>query len=189
MVKIPNSTITQQRALPRLRTARKICRSIKHRCGIELAAACHKITNMTKPSLNLIKLSVGTSSVDDLIAWQTSRAAQGGDGLARHVTRMWPKRADELLNGGSIYWVIQGVLQCRQRILRLDEVIGQDGVRRCAIILDPKIIRTVTAQKRPFQGWRYLPESDAPADLSAARRDEDTLPPSLSAALADIGVL
>ncbi len=144
---------------------------------------------MAQAPLNLVKLSVGTSSIDDLIAWQTSRRAQGGDGLPRHVTRMWPKRADELLDGGSIYWVIQGVLQCRQRILRLDEVIGQDGVRRCAIVLDPEIIRTATAQKRPFQGWRYLPGADAPVDLSRARNDEDALPPGLSAALADIGVI
>ena len=144
---------------------------------------------MAQAPLNLVKLSVGTTSVDDLIAWQASGRAQGGDGLPRHVTRMWPKRADELLNGGSIYWVIQGVLQCRQRILRLDEVFGQDGVRRCAIVLDPGIIRTTTAQKRPFQGWRYLPGADAPVDLSRARSDEDALPPSLSAALADIGVI
>jgi hypothetical protein len=144
---------------------------------------------MAPAPLNLIKLSVGTSSVDDLIAWQASSRARGGDGLPQHVTRMWPKRVEELLNAGSIYWVIQGVLQCRQRILRLDEVFGQDGVRRCAIVLDPEIIRTSTAQKRPFQGWRYLPGSDAPADLTGARHDEDALPPSLSAALADIGVI
>ena len=144
---------------------------------------------MTTASLNLIKLSVGTNSVEDLIAWQANRRAQGEDGLPRHVTRMWPKRAEELLSGGSIYWVIQGVLQCRQRILRLDEAIGSDGVRRCAIILDPAIIRTATTLKRPFQGWRYLSGADSPPDLTAARKDEDTLPPALSAALAEIGVI
>ncbi|MCQ0093555.1 DUF1489 family protein [Roseovarius sp. M141] len=144
---------------------------------------------MAQAPLNLIKLSVGTSSVEDLIAWQASRRAQSDDGVPRHVTRMWPKRAEELLQGGSIYWVIQGALQCRQRILRLDEVIGQDGVRRCAIVLDPQIVRTATAQKRPFQGWRYLQGIDAPVDLSGTRDDEDSLPPGLSAALADIGVI
>ncbi|WP_113912900.1 DUF1489 family protein [Roseovarius dicentrarchi] len=144
---------------------------------------------MAQAPLNLIKLSVGTDSVDDLIAWQSSKRAQGSDGLPRHVTRMWPKRADELLDGGSIYWFIQGVLQCRQRILRLDEVIGQDGVRRCAIILDPQVMRTTPAQKRPFQGWRYLPGAESPADLTTRGGEEDTLPASLSAALADIGVI
>lgn len=121
--------------------------------------------------------------------WQATAQAKGPDGLPRHVTRMWPKRAGELLNGGSIYWVIQGLVQCRQRILRLDEVTRADGIRRCAIVLDPEVIRTTTAPKRPFQGWRYLPAGDAPADLPKTRQSEEPLPAELSAALADIGVI
>lgn len=144
---------------------------------------------MTAASLNLIKLSVGTDSVDDLIAWQSTARARGGDGLPRHVTRMWPKRAEALLDGGSIYWIIQGLLQCRQRIVRLDEVIGQDGIRRCGIVLDPEIIRTFAVQKRPFQGWRYLAGPDAPNDLRESRNGEEILPPAMRAALADIGVI
>lgn len=140
-------------------------------------------------TLHLIKLSVGTTSVEDLEGWHSDPRAKGPDGLPRHVTRMWPKRAAELLNGGSIYWVIQGLVQCRQPILRLDEVTGGDGIRRCAIVLAPGLIRTATAQKRPFQGWRYLPGPDAPPDLKNARATDDTLPPALSAALADIGVI
>jgi|TARA_R100000935_G_scaffold49709_1_gene75193 hypothetical protein len=140
-------------------------------------------------ALHLIKLSVGTTSVEDLEEWHKDPRAKGPDGLPRHVTRMWPKREGELLDGGSIYWVIQGLVQCRQPILRLDEVTGGDGIRRCAIVLEPGLIRTATAQKRPFQGWRYLPGSDAPPDLGSARAKDDTLPPALSAALADIGVL
>lgn len=139
--------------------------------------------------LNLIKLSVGTEGVEDLLAWQSSGRAKGPDGLPRHITRMWPKREAEILDGGSIYWVIKGVLQCRQRILRLDEVIGGDGIRRCAIVLDPELIRTTQALKKPFQGWRYLPAKDAPSDLGKGRANEDALPSSLSAALADLGVL
>jgi hypothetical protein len=140
-------------------------------------------------ALHLIKLSVGTTSIEDLEEWHKDPRAKGPDGLPRHVTRMWPKREGELLDGGSIYWVIQGLVQCRQPILRLDEVTGGDGIRRCAIVLEPGLIRTATAQKRPFQGWRYLPGSDAPPDLGSARAKDDTLPPALSAALADIGVL
>ena len=140
-------------------------------------------------TLHLIKLSVGTESVDDLAAWQASRAAKGPDGLPRHVTRMWPKRETQVLNGGSVYWVIKGLVQCRQRILRLDEVTGGDGIRRCAIVLDPDLVRTTSAPKRPFQGWRYLPAADAPADLTGARAQEDALPPALAGALAEIGVL
>lgn len=140
-------------------------------------------------TLNLIKLSVGSDSVESLLAWQSSAPAKGPDGLPRHVTRMWPRRDTELLEGGSIYWVVQGLVQCRQRILRLDEVVRADGIRRCAIVLDPEVIRTQTAPKRPFQGWRYLPGAEAPADLPENRQDDDALPASLSAALADIGVL
>lgn len=139
--------------------------------------------------MHLIKLSVGSESVQTLAAWQASAAAKGPDGLPRHVTRMWPKQSDALLNGGSIYWVIKGVIQCRQQILRLDEVMGGDGIRRCAIVLDPAIIRTAAAPRRAFQGWRYLKPADAPPDLSAARQTETTLPPDLSAALSDIGVI
>ena len=86
--------------------------------------------------INLIKLSVGSETIDDLAAWQATKRAQTPDGLPRHVTRMWPKREGEILNGGSIFWVIKGVLTCRQRILRLAEYIGQAGIRRCAIESD-----------------------------------------------------
>ena len=139
--------------------------------------------------LHLIKLSVGTESVEGLMQWQENGATRMSDGLPCHITRMWPKREAELLQGGSIFWVIQGNVQCRQRLVRLDEVVGGDGIRRCAFVLDPEIVRTTSARKRPFQGWRYLAPIDAPADLPSAKKSDDALPPDLSAALADIGVL
>lgn len=138
--------------------------------------------------LHLIKLSVGTTDLTDMADWQGSARAQTADGLPRHVTRMWPRRADELLTGGSIFWVIKGVVLCRQRILRLDEVRGADGLRRCAIVMEPKLHRTAAAPRQPFQGWRYLPSADAPPDLAEARPGDDALPPALSAALAEIGL-
>lgn len=138
---------------------------------------------------HLIKLSVGTDNVDSLADWQRMRAAERPDGLPRHVTRMWPRREDEILAGGSIYWVIKGVIQCRQRIVRLDKVTGEDGINRCAIILDPELIRTASALRRPFQGWRYLNAADAPPDLSSSAQTEEPLPPELAGALAEIGVL
>ncbi len=138
--------------------------------------------------LHLIKLSVGTDDVDDLAAWQATPRAQSADGLPRHITRMWPKRADELLDGGSIYWVIKGVIACRQPIARLDEYIGGDGIRRCAVTCHPGLIRVEPTRKKAFQGWRYLAPTDAPGDLGTQRTGEDPLPPSLSAALAELGV-
>jgi hypothetical protein len=138
--------------------------------------------------VNLIKLSVGTETVEGLAAWQKSRRALHEDGLNRHVTRMWPKRESEIVGKGSIFWVIKGVIQARQKIQRLDEVIGQDGIRRCAIVLDPKLHRTEAALRRPFQGWRYLLPADAPRDLPKTRKNEDLIPPELATALAEIGV-
>ena len=137
--------------------------------------------------INLIKLSVGTESVEGLEDWQQMRAA-ANDGLCRHVTRMWPRREPEIMQGGSIYWVIKGIIQARQPILRLDEVIGDDGIRRCAIVMEPGLIRTQHALKRPFQGWRYLAPTDAPADLPEGKTHEEPMPAELSAALAEIGV-
>jgi len=145
--------------------------------------------NQSVKTVHLIKLSVGTETVDDLMAWQATKRAQTPDGLPRHVTRMWPKREAEILNGGSIFWVIKGVIQCRQNVRRLDEYIGQDGIRRCAIVLDPDIVRTQTSLKRPFQGWRYLNVTDAPPDLPKTRATEEPLPVELNRALAEIGVI
>ncbi|MEJ6403774.1 DUF1489 family protein [Yoonia sp. 2307UL14-13] len=139
-------------------------------------------------AVNLVKLSVGTEDVAGLAKWQATKRAQTDDGLPRHITRMWPKRESEILNGGSIYWVIKGVILCRQPILRLDEYLSADGIRRCAIVGKPGLIRVEATPKRPFQGWRYLPMSDAPRDLPEGRQDEEALPPELTKALADIGV-
>jgi hypothetical protein len=147
------------------------------------------VSKAVDKSVHLIKLSVGTETVDDLAAWQATKRAQTPEGLPRHITRMWPKRETEILNGGSIYWVIKGVIQCRQKIERLDEYIGADGIRRCAIVLDPTLVRTQNSLKRPFQGWRYLPVTDAPPDLPKNRSAEDPLPVELNRALAEIGVL
>lgn len=136
-------------------------------------------------NLNLMKLCVGCDDPAELEAWQAQRY-KGGP--ARHVTRMWPRRDAELLDGGSIYWVFKGEMQARQRILALEEVLGQDGIRRCALILEPVLIRVSAVPRRPFQGWRYLPAADAPPDLPKGREDEPGLPPDIARALADMGL-
>ena len=136
-------------------------------------------------SLNLIKLCVGADGPEDLLDWQQQRF---GDGPARHVTRMWPRREAELLDGGSIYWVFKGVLLARQRILRLEEQIGQDEIRRCALVLDRELVRVAAVPRRPFQGWRYLPGGDAPPDLPPSRAEETALPPAIAAPLAEMGL-
>lgn len=135
--------------------------------------------------LNLVKLCVGCDDPAELAAWQRHRHAGGP---ARHVTRMWPKRQDELLAGGSIYWVFKGVIQARQPLIDLQEIIGEDGIRRCALILAPDMIRVSPLPKRPFQGWRYLAGSDAPPDLPAGRDHEPDLPSDIARALAEMGL-
>ena len=139
-------------------------------------------------ALHLVKLCVGADTVEDLTDWQATKRAQGADGLPVHVTRMWPRRAAELLDGGSLYWVIRGEIRARQRLVRLDERFGADGIRRCALVLDPQIYRTRAAARRPFQGWRYLSADEMPADLPPARAGDDALPPGLDAALAELGL-
>ena len=138
--------------------------------------------------LNLIKLSVGTKGLDDLRAWQAG-PGRGHDGLPRHVTRMWPKREAELLDGGSIFWVVKRAVLCRQRILRLEEARWDDGIRRCALVLDPELVRVTPAPRRVFQGWRYLPAAEAPRDLGGWSDAGEELPPRLSMALAEMGVV
>lgn len=138
--------------------------------------------------LNIIKLCVGAESVEDLIDWQTRNAPHWAPGTAEHVTRMWPKRADEILAGGSLYWVIKGVVLARQRILGLEERRGADGIARCALVLDATVIRTAAAPRRPFQGWRYLDPAETPRDLPQGRSRDDKLPAALEQALAEIGL-
>lgn len=139
--------------------------------------------------VNLVKLCVGAEKVEDLTAWQAMRIGQSGLPNPRHVTRMWPKRESELLSGGSLYWVFKGLILARQRILQLDEVIGQDGIRRCGLVLDHTVIRTESQPRRAFQGWRYLSADDAPRDLIGAdTSDQNPLPAELASALADIGI-
>jgi hypothetical protein len=138
--------------------------------------------------LNIIKLCVGAESVEDLLQWQAENAPHWATGTAEHITRMWPKRADEVLAGGSLYWVIKGVILARQKIVGLAERRGTDGIARCALVLDAEVIRTEAAPRRPFQGWRYLEPSESPRDLPKGRALDDKLPPALAQALAEIGL-
>jgi hypothetical protein len=138
--------------------------------------------------INILKLSVGSDSVEDHESWQIGQRPHWPPGKAIHVTRMWPKREAEVLEGGSLYWVIKGLILCRQQVLDLAEVNLGDGILRCALILDAPIIRTEPAPRRPFQGWRYLDPKDSPRDLPLGRAKDDPLPPALARALADIGL-
>ena len=144
------------------------------------------------PGVHLVKLCVGTDTIEALAAWQTARAAEraaaGQDGRPRHVTRMWPRRSEELVRGGSLYWVIRGLISVRQRIEALERVTGADGIPRCAIVLAPRLVRVIPRPRSAFQGWRYLAPEDAPQDLPQGADGEPELPPGLQEAMARFGV-
>jgi len=141
--------------------------------------------------LHLIKLAVGVDDVDHLAELQARRLAQARAEnrapVLRHVTRHAPRRGEELLEGGSLYWVIRGWVRVRQRLVDLDPVVGE-GVRRCALVLDPVLVRTVPRAHRPFQGWRYLPEAKAPPDAADASGAAD-VPEHMAAELRELGLL
>ncbi len=140
--------------------------------------------------MNIIKLCVGVSSVEELLAWRAERKAQGlgrPDGLNVHRTRMMPKRADDVVGKGSLYWVIAGTIRCRQRIVGLEAATDAEGRPQCHILLDPEVIRTLPYPRRPFQGWRYLQPKDAPPDLGAG--DGETPPDGMAEELAELGLI
>jgi hypothetical protein len=127
--------------------------------------------------LHLIKLCVGVSDVETL-----ERNCARSDWRIVH-TRMTPKRATELEDGGSLYWVIKGVVLCRQPILDI-ATVGEGAASRCEIKLDARVIRTAPLARRPFQGWRYF-DKDVPVDLTVL--DSGELPADLARQLQEMG--
>ena len=147
---------------------------------------------MQKSSINLIKLCVGAKNVSELEQWQNlqvrNQKTKNKKQKIIHVTRMWPKRQQELLAGGSIYWVFKGLILARQEILNLEEVISADGVKRCGLVLNQKIFKTTPKPKRAFQGWRYLKPEQAPSDAGQFSVEDDELPYTLQLELSRLGV-
>ena len=133
-------------------------------------------------ALHLIKLCVGVSEVGELADWCSQR---------RPIvhTRQTPKRAADILAGGSLYWVIKGNVQCRQRLLEVRPFLDGEGISRCHLVLEPQVIRTEWQPRRAFQGWRYLKPSDAPVDLKEGRAGWTALPVELRSELAALGLL
>jgi hypothetical protein len=142
-------------------------------------------------ALHLIKLCVGADSIADLARWVDERVAErtqrGEPPRSRHVTRMFPKRADEVVDGGSLYWVIKGQLAARQRVLEIEPFVDVDGIGRCRLWLAPEVVPVNPRPYRPFQGWRYFPAKDAPPDLAGAGAAD--MPETLRRELAELGLL
>lgn len=142
-------------------------------------------------ALHLIKLCVGCESIDDLAEWIERKLAEkraaGVKPEQFHVTRMVPKRIAELLDGGSLYWVIKGNVQVRQSLLDVRPFTDDEGIGRCRLVMEPKLVPTDWQPKRAFQGWRYLEPKDAPPDIRKGKKGT-SLPPAFLAELAGLGL-
>jgi hypothetical protein len=145
--------------------------------------------------IHLIKLAVGIQDLDHLAARQKERLAkaksQGEAGRLCHFTRNVPRRAEEVIDGGSIYWVIKGFIRARQRILAIEQVTDEEARKRCAFVLDHSLVPTQIRSMRAFQGWRYLEPAQAPPDAPDGIKSPDLaeIPDSMAAELRDLGLL
>ncbi|HET8729463.1 MAG TPA: DUF1489 domain-containing protein [Alphaproteobacteria bacterium] len=143
--------------------------------------------------MHLIKLCVGVASLEELESYRTERAhwwgAEYGEAVHVHRTRMMPKRRDEIEGQGSIFWVISGMIRCRQPILRLAGARDREGRPCCDILMAPDLVRVVPRPKAPFQGWRYLDPREAPDDLGAGGFAEEGGSLELAEELARLGLI
>ena len=143
--------------------------------------------------LHLIKLCVGADSLADLRDWMAARmreaAKRGAPPRHAHVTRMVPKREGELVDGGSLYWVIRGQVAARQRLLAVEPFRDTDGIGRCRLWLDGEVVAVAPRPMRAFQGWRYYEPKDAPPDLDESQPGLAAMPESLRRELATLGLL
>ncbi|MCB1505124.1 MAG: DUF1489 domain-containing protein [Hyphomicrobiaceae bacterium] len=150
--------------------------------------------NRTTPPLNLVKLCVGVASIEELAQWQTERLEtarkQSRNAQLFHTTFQTPKRQAELLDGGSLYWVIKGAIQVRQRLIGFGEGKKEDGSPCCLLLLDPELIPVRPVPRRAFQGWRYLTADDAPPDLGKGLgQGTEAMPERLRRELAELGLI
>ena len=133
--------------------------------------------------LHMIKLCVGADDIDALLAWRREAEATEPEWTVR--TRQTPKRAAEMVDGGSLYRVFKGMILCRQAIQRI-ETVGEGLAARCRITVSPEIVRVLPTPRRAFQGWRYLDPAEAPADVDGDT-DVSAMPTELAARLRELG--
>ena len=143
--------------------------------------------------LHLVKLSVGATSFRDLKNWIDERAkanrAKGKQVRHVHVTRMTPKRDTELLDGGSLYWVIKGEIAARQKLVAIEPFRDKDGIGRCRLVMETKLVPVSPRPMRAFQGWRYLDAKSAPPDLRGSPQDIADMPEPMRKELRELGLL
>ncbi|MGO4670497.1 DUF1489 family protein [Bosea sp. 2RAB26] len=144
-------------------------------------------------ALHMLKLCVGAESIRDLEEWVEEQMALmrrlGRREEQTHTTRMVPKRIKEIVDGGSLYWVIKGQISARQRLTDIRPFTDGEGIGRCHLVMEPVVIPVEPRPFRPFQGWRYLQPKDAPRDIGQHGGDLAEMPEEMRRELAGLGLL
>ena len=142
--------------------------------------------------LNLLKMCVGVSEIDELAFRQQARILRLGEAgepaKLLHVTRNTPRRSAAILEGGSLYWIIKGYVRVRQRIVGIEQLENEEGQSKCGLVLAPVLVRTELQSRRPHQGWRYLKHENAPMDIPIGEASHD-MPESMVAELRELGLI
>jgi hypothetical protein len=143
--------------------------------------------------LHLIKLCVGAQTIGDLESFVAerilARQRRGEPEFSWHITRITPRRSAELLDGGSLYWVIKGRVAARQSLFAIKPFVDSDGVGRCRLELVPQVIAVAPRPCRAFQGWRYLADRERPPDLDLGHNHGSEMPEDLRRTLCELGLL
>jgi hypothetical protein len=137
--------------------------------------------------LHLLKMAVGVGDIGELRRIRKQRLKERGGNWV--YTRNHPRRAEEVLAGGSIYWVIRGQIRVRQRITGFRSERDDNGRAYCLIDVDPELVPTLLRAWRPFQGWRYLTPVDAPPDAPIGPGGTAAMPERMLAELRALGLL
>ena len=159
----------------------------------ELWSRAPRRDNLPAMALHLVKLCVGADSIADLEAWiaETLAAKRARKMAAEqtHTTRMVPKRLEELLDGGSLYWVIKGQIAARQALVDVRPFTDGEGVSRCHLVLEPQVVPVLPRPCRPFQGWRYLAAHEAPQDMRGEIAGLADMPETMRRELRELGLI
>ncbi len=137
--------------------------------------------------VHLLKIAVGIESVEHFRERIKIRRKQGK--TFTHYTRHMPKRAEEVLAGGSLYWIVKGYIAVRCPIVRLEEAVLEGRGPHCGIVMKSELIPVVPQPRRPHQGWRYLEAEDPPPDQADLGKGAADMPPEMAAQLRDLGLL
>lgn len=144
-------------------------------------------------TVHILKMAVGVESVEHLRHIQSERLSSlkmlGDPPVLRHWTRNKPKRINEIIDGGSLYWIIKGSIRVRQRILKIESRSDIETNKKCGFVLDASVVLTIPRPARPIQGWRYLEEGSAPRDVVESSGSFDEMPEDMAKELRELGLL